>query len=165
MENKISEHFSWNEGFESSDGAIMPADIRENVIATVVNGLEKIRVKWGKPIRVNCCYRSPEHNAATKGSSKTSAHMLGFAVDIDASSDTLNDELGALIVNMVKSGEIECDQLIFEKLTPPDGFKWIHYGYRKDRNTPPRKQFLICTDAGEYLPVTPELAKKFSIEL
>ena len=165
---QLTPHFNLNEGFESSDGAPTTPEILKN-IQYVANELEKIRVKFGKPIKVNCCYRSPGKNSSIAGASKTSAHMLGLAVDIDGPTDADNDELGELIHRMAMAGEIELDQEIFEHYTPEnESFKWIHYSPRKNMETPPRKMFLVCDTIGgedKYLPLTPELAKRMHIAI
>lgn len=166
---KLSENFNLEEFYNPAemDGRPLPAEIEANIRFIVDKGLQPIRTKWGRPLKVNSCYRDPIHNEKI-GGSKTSAHLKALAVDIDASSDSFNDELGALIINMVKAGEIECDQLIFEDFTAPDGFKWIHYGIRKDHiSNVPRKMYMIAVAPKpfKYEPLTPEMAKKFSIEL
>ena len=43
--------------------------------------LIKIRIKYGKPIHVNCCYRCPDHNIEV-GGAKNSFHKKGMAIDI-----------------------------------------------------------------------------------
>lgn len=162
---RISDHFTFDDGFESSDGSVMPEQVKQNITALVNNGLEKIRIRYGKPIKVNSCYRSPLHNAKIGGSA-TSAHMYGLAVDISCGSKQDNDDLGALIIEMVKSGEIECDQLIFEDHVPPDGFSWIHYGYRKMYlSEKPRNMYMVTQGSRpfKYAQLTPELSAKYGI--
>lgn len=47
----------------------------------VVNVLQKIRDKFGKPMYTNA-YRCPAHNAEVKNASPTSRHMEGTAFDV-----------------------------------------------------------------------------------
>lgn len=41
-----------------------------------------VRDHFGVPVRLNCGYRCPKHNAQVSGASKTSKHMSGLAADI-----------------------------------------------------------------------------------
>ena len=158
-------NFSIREFWSEAEDGPMSQDIFENICFTMTE-LQKIRDKYGKPMKVNCGWRSPAHNSRV-GGSPTSAHLHGYAADIDGKSDSENDEIGVLILKMAKAGEIMLDQLIFEDFTAPDGFKWIHYSPKKDRTTAPRNQVMIAMGPRpfKYQSVTPELAKKFSIEL
>ena len=95
----------------------------ENLSHLAVNILQKIRDKYGKPIKINSGYRSPKVNAAV-GGAKTSQHLDGAAADIK-SMDGDNAKLFRLIQDMIKKGELTCGQLIWElgnKKQP----KWIH---------------------------------------
>lgn len=78
----ITPNFTWKEA-QSKDGAVMPEDVRNNVIK-VARELEKVRDVLGKPIRVLSWYRSPARNTAV-GGAKNSQHLYGRAVDIDMS--------------------------------------------------------------------------------
>ena len=95
------------------------------------NCFEPIRAKVGKPIRINSGFRSGALNRAIKGSSTTSQHSLGEAMDLD-----LHDrDLFEWIID-----NVEFDQLIAEF---PSGGKasWFHISYRKGRL---RKQVLVA---------------------
>jgi len=118
-------------------------EIVETVIATGLK-LDKIREKFGNPIRVNCCYRSDAVNRSVGGVS-SSAHRLGLAADICAWSGTENENraLYALLVGMVS--EIEIDQLILYTKVPGDKtseIRFMHVGFRSGKNKP-RKQLLF----------------------
>lgn len=125
---KITEHFTLIE-FEKSTTAKehginnhIPDEYMQSVI-NLARVLEKVRVKFGKPIRVTSGYRCPELNALVKGS-KTSQHLYAQAADITSSN---NAKLFKLILEMIQSGEIVCSQLIWEygsKKSPA----WIHIG-------------------------------------
>lgn len=47
----------------------------------LVNILQKIRIKFGKPVIINSAYRTHTHNKSVSGSPK-SQHMYGLAADI-----------------------------------------------------------------------------------
>jgi hypothetical protein len=106
------------------------------------NCFEPIRAKVGAPIRINSGFRSAALNRAIKGSSTTSQHSLGEAMDLD-----LHDrDLFEWIID-----NVEFDQLIFEGGTT-DKADWFHISYRKGRL---RKQVLRMTKKGgksTYIP-------------
>jgi zinc D-Ala-D-Ala carboxypeptidase len=57
---------------------------RIKIDAKALDMLEALRIKLGKPLIVNSAYRSPEHNRAVKGATR-SKHMEGTAFDISMS--------------------------------------------------------------------------------
>lgn len=72
---KISKNFSLHE-FECRDGSHLVM-----IDEQLIEKLQQLRDKIGKPITVNSGYRTPEHNAKIGGAPK-SQHMLGKAADI-----------------------------------------------------------------------------------
>ena len=82
--------------------------------------LDKIRDKWGRPIYVNSGYRCPELNKAV-GGVKTSQHQLGVAVDITTKDAKLDKQLYDMIVQ-----NFDYDQCIWER---SGSTVWIHYSY------------------------------------
>ena len=85
----------------------------------LIEQLDKIREKYGKPIYINSGYRSPELNAAVKGVS-TSQHQLGCAADLDTRKGRVeNQKLYDLIVK-----NFDFDQLFWE-----NNGAWIHFSY------------------------------------
>lgn len=106
------------------------------------NCFEPIRAKVGAPIRINSGFRSAALNRAIKGSSTTSQHSLGEAIDLD-----LHDrDLFEWIID-----NVEFDQLIFEGGTT-ERADWFHISYRKGRL---RKQVLRMVKKGgksTYIP-------------
>lgn len=110
------------------------------------NCFEPIRAKVGAPIRINSGFRSGALNRAIKGSSTTSQHSLGEAMDLD-----LHDrDLFEWIID-----NVEFDQLIFEGGTT-DKADWFHISYRKGRL---RKQVLRMTKKGGKSTYTPYVRK------
>ena len=93
---------------------------------------QPVREWYGKPIRVNSFFRSPELNTRIDGS-KTSQHCKGEAIDIDTSND--NKKLYDYIRD-----NLEYDQLIWEfgNESNPD---WIHVSFSKNGN---RKRQLLA---------------------
>lgn len=74
----MSKYFKPSE-FRSRDGAESPYP--EVVSPELYGLLDNLREHFGKPILVNCGYRSPEHNAKV-GGVKNSFHVQGLAADI-----------------------------------------------------------------------------------
>jgi uncharacterized protein YcbK (DUF882 family) len=48
----------------------------------LVDALQRLRDRLGRPINILSGYRCPKHNAATKGSVPDSQHVLGRAADV-----------------------------------------------------------------------------------
>jgi hypothetical protein len=88
--------------------------------------LQPVRDHYGKGVKVNSGYRSPESNAAV-GGSKTSDHCKGQAADIEIPG-VPNAELAQWIMD-----NLEYTQLILEFYTPgiPDS-GWVHVSYDPD---------------------------------
>ena len=85
--------------------------------------LQPVRDHFGKGVKVNSAYRSPESNAAV-GGSKTSDHCKGMAADIEIPG-VANAELAQWIMD-----NLDYTQLILEFYTPgiPDS-GWCHISY------------------------------------
>ena len=108
--------------------------------------LQPVREHYGKGVKVNSGYRSPESNSAV-GGSKTSDHCKGQAADIEIPGIP-NAELAEWIV-----ANLEFTQVILEFYTPgiPDS-GWVHVSYDPANL---KKQALTATkQAGKtvYLP-------------
>lgn len=89
----------------------------------LIEMMDKIREKWGSPIRINSGYRCPKLNTAVKGA-KNSSHMLGLACDFQPVKGKKSD-LFKMIKEMIESGEITVSQLIWEYGTKKEP-QWIH---------------------------------------
>ena len=101
---------------------------------------EPIRNHFGKPINVSSGYRSKELNAATPGSSATSQHCSGEALDLDQ--DEMNTGVTNKMVFEYIKNNLNFDQLIWEfgTDTNPD---WVHVSYESTGKQ--RKQILKAT--------------------
>jgi hypothetical protein len=108
--------------------------------------LQPVREHYGKGVKVNSGYRSPESNAAV-GGSKTSDHCKGQAADIEIPG-VPNAELAQWIMD-----NLEYTQLILEFYTPgiPDS-GWVHVSY--DPNNLKKQELTATKVAGKttYLP-------------
>lgn len=129
MENQITANFTLNELTYSSTAEVndidnTPSTFEYNNLKRLCEEvLQPIRDKWGKPIKVNSGYRSPQLNIRLKGAS-SSAHLKGLAADIDTPN---NEKLFHLIIAMMNNGEISVDQLIDES-----NYSWIHIGLKEN---------------------------------
>lgn len=89
---------------------------------------DPVRQFVGGPLLASSFFRSKELNDAVPGSSKTSQHMTGEAIDIDADGYSYGSNLA--IFNFIKN-TMEFDQLINEypdKLGIP---AWVHVSKKR----------------------------------
>jgi len=134
---RISEHISWGEGHVSETAERMGIDNtpdqatvkRMKLVAEKC--FEPIRKHFNAPIRINSMYRCPELNGNIGGSSKTSQHMLGEAIDFYV-------EDRKTLFEWIRKN-IEFDQLIWEYGNDSQP-AWIHISYTEQR--PNRQQVL-----------------------
>ncbi len=94
-----------------------------NNLKSLIDVLDIIREDFGKPIRVNSGYRSPELNKAI-GGAKNSHHVTGCAADLDTGNKEENKRLFNCIKQLNYSGAIEFTQLIDER-----NFSWVHFSF------------------------------------
>ena len=88
-------------------------------IESLIEQLDKIRAKYGKPIFINSGYRCDKLNDAVKGV-KTSNHLLGVAADLDTRKGKAeNQKLYDLIIK-----NFDFDECHWE-----NNGAWIHYAY------------------------------------
>jgi zinc D-Ala-D-Ala carboxypeptidase len=104
--------------------------------------LESLRALLGKPISVNSAYRSPEVNAAIKGS-KTSQHCHGTAADIKVAG-----MIPEQVVKRIIESTLPYDQVIREFSDPVRGGGWTHVSIPNIRDAKPRKMALIIDKQG-----------------
>jgi hypothetical protein len=132
--NKISEHISLEEATKSLTAIRFgitnqpTPEILNNMVLVAIKCFEPLRKWYKKPIKVNSFYRCTLLNEKV-GGSKTSQHVKGQAIDMDAGSKVENKKL----FDWCKDN-LEFDQLINEY-----DYSWVHISYSKDKN---RKQVL-----------------------
>jgi len=118
----------------------------ENLRLLCEKVLQPVRDHFGKGVKVNSAYRSPESNAAV-GGSKTSDHCKGMAADIEIPG-VANADLAQWIMD-----NLDYTQLILEFYTPgiPDS-GWVHVSFDPANL---KKQELTATKVAsktQYLP-------------
>jgi zinc D-Ala-D-Ala carboxypeptidase len=103
--------------------------------------LQPVRDHYGKGVKVNSGFRSPESNAAV-GGSKTSDHCKGQAADIEIPG-VANADLAQWIMD-----NLDYTQLILEFYTPgiPDS-GWVHVSY--DPNNLKKQELTAMKVAGK----------------
>ena len=131
---KLSDNFSLKEMIKSQTALRKDIDNEpgeeeiENLKSLCENVLQLVREYYGKAVRVNSGYRSPELNSAI-GGSKTSDHCKGMAADIE-----INGVANAELAEWIEKN-CEFRQLILEFYTPgiPDS-GWVHVSYNWEDN-------------------------------
>lgn len=100
-------------------------EVEQHIEELVETILQPLRTAWGKPLKVNSGYRSPELNKAV-GGSRTSAHLCGYAADIVPTSGKIDDFIAFAEDWLIKNG-IAFDQSINER---SGSSKWWHIAVR-----------------------------------
>lgn len=114
-----------------------PNSIQLAAMKLVANKVfQPVREYLGVAIAVTSFFRSLKVNKKV-GGSKTSSHVKGEAIDLDA--DVYGKATNAEIFYFILEN-LEFDQLIWE-FGDSDEPAWVHVSYRKDNN---RKQALIA---------------------
>lgn len=102
-----------------------------------VNVFDKVREFVGGPLHASSFFRSEKLNAAIGGSSKTSQHMKGEAIDIDC--DTFGHGTNQEIFDYIRVN-LDYDQVIGEYPDANGKWSWVHVSLKKSGN---RKQVLV----------------------
>lgn len=146
---QLSEHLSLSEVTKSItakrlgiDNTPTPEHLN-NLKLVAEKVFEPIRNHFGKPISVSSGYRSKALNDATPGSSATSQHCSGEALDLDQD-DMSYGVTNKMVFDYIKDN-LNFDQLIWEFGTDsnPD---WVHVSYESTGKQ--RKQILRAVRVG-----------------
>ena len=133
--NRISEHISYTEAIKSRTAIklginnIPDEETLKRMKYVAENVFEPLREHFGVPIAITSFYRDKRLNTAL-GGSKTSEHVYGSAMDIDA--DVLQMVSNKEIFEFIKNN-LEFNQLIWEFGTDKDP-AWIHVSCKEERN-------------------------------
>lgn len=109
----------------------------ESMKYVAVNVFDKVREFVGGPLHASSFFRSDKLNAAIGGSSKTSQHMKGEAIDIDC--DTFGHGTNQEVFNYIRVN-LDYDQVIGEYPDAKGKWSWVHVSLKKSGN---RKQVLV----------------------
>ena len=126
----ISEHITYAEAIHSNtakrksiDNTPNPNHV-ENMKVTAEKIFEPLRKFVGGPVKITSMFRSAALNEALGGSSSTSQHMKGQAMDLD---DVYGYKSNAEMYHWIKEN-LSFDQLIWEFGTDMNP-NWIHVSY------------------------------------
>jgi hypothetical protein len=97
---------------------------------------EPIREWYGKPLRINSFFRCAKLNSSIGGSSGTSQHCLGQAIDLSCGNNAENKK-----IFLWAKDNLVYDQIIYE-YGDDNGCDWVHISYKTTGN---RKQALRCS--------------------
>lgn len=132
---KLTDHFSFFELTKTSNAALQDRNreaalaVKEK-LAEVAELLELVRERVGQPIQVHSAFRSAELNAATSGSSSTSQHTKGEAVDFSAQGQQDEGSIDSLfqtVQSLFEREQICFGQLIKESAARDYGRAyWLH---------------------------------------
>jgi zinc D-Ala-D-Ala carboxypeptidase len=141
---KISEFLTYEEAIASKtakekgiDNSPTPEHLL-NMKHVAENVFDPVRRFVNGPLYASSFYRSAKLNNAVAGSSKTSQHMKGEAIDIDCDhyGNGTNHDIFKFIIS-----KLAFDQLIMEY---PDALgrpSWVHVSLRRDGNN--RREVLV----------------------
>lgn len=141
---KISNYLTLAEAIKSQTAVRLGIDNTpnedqlENMKFVARTIFDPVREYVGGPLNASSFFRSDPLNSAIGGSSKTSQHMSGEAVDIDC--DTFNFGNNTDVFHWIMKN-LDFDQLILEY---PDKFgkaAWVHVSAKRNRKH--RKQVLV----------------------
>lgn len=144
MSVHISEFISFEEATKSPTALRLGIDNEpdteqlENMRHVAQKVFDPVRKFVGGPLLASSFFRSKELNDAIPGSSKTSEHMEGSAIDIDADAYLYGTNLS--IFEFIKNN-LDYNQLILEY---PDKFgspAWVHVSLKRIGNN--RREILV----------------------
>jgi zinc D-Ala-D-Ala carboxypeptidase len=138
----ISKHITMAEATNSETAkklgiSNLPNDVElANMKLVAEKCFEPIREWYGKPLRINSFFRSAKLNSSIGGSSGTSQHCLGQAIDLSSGNNAENKK-----IFLWAKDNLVYDQIIYE-YGNNDGCDWVHISYKPTGN---RKQALRCS--------------------
>lgn len=127
---QITENFWLSELLVSDTAARLgidnsPSEVHKaNLIESTKNLFQPIRDLLCYPVIVSSGYRSERLNAKIPGSSKTSAHTHGFAIDFRAPGFGDPYKIATYLAEELPKRGIKFDQIIYEF------GQWVHIGYK-----------------------------------
>lgn len=138
----ISKHITMAEATNSETAkklgiSNLPNDVElTNMKLVAEKCFEPIREWYGKPLRINSFFRSAKLNSSIGGSSGTSQHCLGQAIDLSSGNNAENKK-----IFLWAKDNLVYDQIIYE-YGDDNGCDWVHISYKPTGN---RKQALRCS--------------------
>ena len=149
---KISEFLTLEEATKSNTAIakgianVPTAEHLANMKHVATEVFDPVRRFVDGPLYASSFYRSPELNTAIGGSSKTSQHMKGEAIDIDC--DHYGNSTNKAIFDFILT-KLIFDQLILEYPDITGKPSWVHVSLRRDGNN--RREVLVKLKT-KYIP-------------
>jgi len=143
MDN-ISKHITYEEATKSQTAVRLGIKNEPNkqeleaMKYVAENIFEKVRAFVGGALHVSSFFRSKKLNTEVPGSSKTSQHMLGEAMDLDC--DTFGNSSNNAIFDYITKN-LNFDQCIGEYPDKTGKWAWVHVSLKKTGKN--RKQILV----------------------
>lgn len=113
-------------------------EITEHLVQLVEELLDPLREAWGSGIKVTSAFRCARLNKALKGSSPTSAHLVGYASDLVPCNGDIAG-FKKFVPRWLRENNVAFDQCLLE--TNGRGSQWVHIGLYNQRHQQ-RKQIL-----------------------
>ena len=110
----------------------------EQNIEELLEVLDGLREHYGKPIKITSGYRCTELNKLV-GGSPTSAHVIGYAADLQPVGDTFENFKASVLEWLNKSG-VKFDQCILER---NKNTQWVHFGLYNRKGQQRGQQFSL----------------------
>ena len=144
IDMKISKYLTLAEATKSQTATRKGIDNSPNAgqllamkwIATEI--FDPVREFVGGPLHASSFFRSEALNKAIGGSSTTSQHMKGEAIDIDC--DTYGNGTNRVVFDFIRN-KLDFDQLIYEYPNVQGAPAWVHVSLKRSGRN--RKQLLV----------------------
>ena len=113
------------------------AEVQQN-IEELLEVLDGLREFYGKPIKITSGYRCAELNKLV-GGSPTSAHVIGYAADLQPIQGSF-EEFKASVIDWLDKSGVKFDQCIIER---SKSAQWVHFGLRNREGQQRGQQFSL----------------------
>lgn len=133
---QLSDHFSFFELTHTSQSELQDKNRIEalnftNYLKALAQHMERVREALGEPINVHSAFRCDAVNGGTQGSSKTSQHMMGQAMDFTVpsyvGSEASFDAMFERVLGFLKESRLPFGQLLREQAERSYGVaRWLH---------------------------------------
>ena len=112
-------------------------EVQQN-IEELLEVLDDLREFYGKPIKITSGFRCSELNKLV-GGSPTSAHVIGYAADLQPVQGSFEEFKASVLEWLNKSG-VKFDQCILEK---SKSAQWVHFGLYNRKGQQRGQQFSL----------------------
>ena len=113
------------------------AEVQQN-IEELLEVLDGLREFYGKPIKITSGYRCAELNKLV-GGSPASAHVIGYAADLQPIQGSF-EEFKASVIDWLDKSGVKFDQCIIER---SKSTQWVHFGLYNRKGQQRGQQFSL----------------------